>query len=155
MADIPDIGTSEDIARRQSVRVDSDIRRTNVQAARKLIYDEGKPMTGIAVETLLKSESLVPTLVRPRSACYLLRAASPDTHEGLYVQNAFSERLDGLLPNFHDLFVPDFLHEWELGVWKNIMVHLIRILHVEKGSKVRDFNERSVHGCVVCSHLND
>ncbi|KAI8994035.1 hypothetical protein BD414DRAFT_506546 [Trametes punicea] len=71
-----------------------------------------------AVEDLLKAESLVPTI------------------------NVFSERLSPLLPNFHSLFVPDLLHEWELGVWKNLMTYLIRILHAESASGVREFDCR-------------
>ena len=47
-----------------------------------------------------------------------------------------------MLENFHALFVPDFLHEWELGVWKSLMTHLVRILHAEKRSQVREFNSR-------------
>ncbi|CDO75307.1 hypothetical protein BN946_scf184654.g15 [Trametes cinnabarina] len=48
-----------------------------------------------AVEAILKPQSLVLTL------------------------NAFSNPLGpDILPNFHSLFVPDFMHEWELGVWK-------------------------------------
>lgn len=62
----------------------------------------------------------------------------------LLAQNTFSECLGPFVPNFHSLFVPDFLHEWELGVWKNLMIHLIRILHAESEVRVRDFNERCV-----------
>ncbi|GBE88316.1 hypothetical protein SCP_1301310 [Sparassis crispa] len=30
--------------------------------------------------------------------------------------------------------------EWELGVWKQILIHLIRILHAVKGGKVQEFD---------------
>ena len=30
-----------------------------------------------------------------------------------------------------DLFVRDLLHEWELGVWKTLMTHLVTILWAE------------------------
>ncbi|KAF7310271.1 hypothetical protein MIND_00401100 [Mycena indigotica] len=58
------------------------------------------------VEALLKPTSSVPT------------------------KNAFIERLGN---NFelHQMFVVDFMHEFELGVWKNIFTHLIRLLHVQ------------------------
>ena len=59
-------------------------------------------------------------------------------------QNAFSRHLSRFLDNFFELFVPDFLHEWELGVWKNLLIHLIRILYALKDGKVHEFNERWV-----------
>ena len=32
--------------------------------------------------------------------------------------------------DYHELFVVDILHEFELGVWKSVLTHLIRMLHV-------------------------
>ena len=46
--------------------------------------------------------------------------------------------------NFYSLFVPDLLHEFELGVWKSTLTHLIRILHAAGGDKVQEFNRRYV-----------
>ncbi|KAI9059487.1 hypothetical protein FKP32DRAFT_1657872 [Trametes sanguinea] len=113
------VGTARDMASRtRNARVDSADRRYKVNRAREFIYEQGRGLGSKAVEDLLKAESLVPTV------------------------NVFSERLSPLLPNFHELFVPDFLHEWELGVWKNLMIHLIRILHAESGNAVREFNAR-------------
>ncbi|KAH9854399.1 hypothetical protein C2E23DRAFT_726443 [Lenzites betulinus] len=113
------VGTMRDMSTRvQKLRVDSVDRRFKVNTARLFIYEQGKGIGSTVVENLLKPQSLVPTV------------------------NAFSERLGPFVPNFHSLFVPDFLHEWELGVWKNLMIHLIRILHAESEVRVRDFNER-------------
>ncbi|KAJ2987670.1 hypothetical protein NUW54_g9360 [Trametes sanguinea] len=113
------VGTARDMdARVRKVRVDDVNRRFKVARARSFVYDQHRGIGSKAVEELLKPESLVPTI------------------------NVFSERLGPWLPNFHSLFVPDFLHEWELGVWKNMMTHLIRILHAEGGSAVREFNLR-------------
>lgn len=42
------------------------------------------------------------------------------------------------------MFVPDFLHEFELGVWKAIFTHLIRILYAAGGDAVTRLNERFV-----------
>jgi hypothetical protein len=42
----------------------------------------------------------------------------------------------------YDMFVPDFLHEWELGVWKDDFTHIIRILYAAKGDLINSFNER-------------
>jgi hypothetical protein len=30
------------------------------------------------------------------------------------------------------MLVVDFMHEFELGVWKNMLTHLIRIVHAQK-----------------------
>jgi hypothetical protein len=40
-----------------------------VNKAWKMIYDQGIPITGAAIQRLLKNTSTVPTLVRPRSSC--------------------------------------------------------------------------------------
>lgn len=40
------------------------------------------------------------------------------------------------------MFVIDLLHEFELGVWKAIFIHLLRILHAQGGTVIQDLNER-------------
>lgn len=40
------------------------------------------------------------------------------------------------------MFVPDLLHEFELGVWKAVFTHLIRILYAVGSDKVSLLNER-------------
>lgn len=42
------------------------------------------------------------------------------------------------------LLVVDLLHEIELGVWKGLLTHLIRILESLKGDQLREFNKRYV-----------
>jgi hypothetical protein len=42
------------------------------------------------------------------------------------------------------MFVVDVLHEVELGVWKSLFVHLVRILHGCGSETVTEFNRRSV-----------
>lgn len=44
------------------------------------------------------------------------------------MQNAFVERL-GSDFNPSRMLVVDLLHEFELGVWKALFAHLIRLLH--------------------------
>ena len=57
------------------------------------------------------------------------------------MQNAFSDRLgDGF--DFFSLFVVDLMHEFELGVWKALFIHLIRILVALGGTSIQDFNSR-------------
>jgi len=50
------------------------------------------------------------------------------------VQNAFSERLGYTGFNFFLMLVVDLLHEFELGVWKSILIHLFCIVDSLKGS---------------------
>ena len=51
------------------------------------------------------------------------------------------------------MFVVDLLHEVELGVWKAIFTHLIRLLeHLGRG-KVSELNKRSV--CLLPGHSPD
>ena len=42
------------------------------------------------------------------------------------------------------MLVVDVLHEFELGVWKALFTHLIRILYAEKphGELVKELNNR-------------
>lgn len=46
--------------------------------------------------------------------------------------------------NTYDLFKPDLLHEFELGVWKAILIHLLRILYALGGDRIQEFNRRYV-----------
>lgn len=57
-------------------------------------------------------------------------------------QNAFSVKLSPHGFDYYSMFVPDLLHEFELGVWKATFTHLIRILLAEGGNSVTDLNER-------------
>ncbi|KAL5482917.1 hypothetical protein ACEPAI_9512 [Sanghuangporus weigelae] len=56
-------------------------------------------------------------------------------------RNAFSS-LSKFGFNFHDMFTPDLLHEFELGVWKSIFIHLIRIIVAEGGDLISTLNIR-------------
>lgn len=50
-------------------------------------------------------------------------------------------KLNNLGLDYHNLFVVDLLHEFELGVWKAIFTHLMRILHAI-GDTVQELNKR-------------
>jgi hypothetical protein len=58
-------------------------------------------------------------------------------------QNAFSEKLGPYGFDFYSLFVPDLLHEFELGVWKVVFTHLMRLLYACGGDGIQMLNERS------------
>ena len=40
------------------------------------------------------------------------------------------------------MLVPDKMHEFDLGVWKALLVHIVRILETLPANKVREFNSR-------------
>ncbi|KAF8235261.1 hypothetical protein L208DRAFT_1038046, partial [Tricholoma matsutake] len=54
--------------------------------------------------------------------------------------NAFSMQLSKFGFEFHSMFVPDLLHEFELGVWKAIFTHLIHILYAAGGDCIQTLN---------------
>ncbi|KAJ3779376.1 hypothetical protein FB446DRAFT_796475 [Lentinula raphanica] len=76
-----------------------------VKKAREYIYRRGLPINGTAVDDLLKATSSIPTV------------------------NAFVDRLGDDF-NVSRMLVVDFLHEIELGVWRTLFTHLIRMLYV-------------------------
>ncbi|TFK50717.1 hypothetical protein OE88DRAFT_1630361 [Heliocybe sulcata] len=118
-ARIPEMGTKRDMARRtRDARVDSGPLRYDIARARELIYEDGRGVKSAAVEGLLRRESLVPT------------------------SNAFSEKLAPFGFNVFSMFVVDLLHEFELGVWKVVFTHLIRILHSCGGESIQSLNQR-------------
>jgi len=40
------------------------------------------------------------------------------------------------------MLAPDFMHEVELGVFKMVFTHLIRILHAKGGDSIQILNDR-------------
>ena len=40
------------------------------------------------------------------------------------------------------MFVVDLLHEFELGVWKAIFTHLLRVLYAEGNDSIQTLNKR-------------
>jgi hypothetical protein len=60
-------------------------------------------------------------------------------------QNAVIERLGDDFP-LHQMLVVDFMHEFELGVWKNLFTHLVRLLYAQRNGEalVAELNQRSV-----------
>lgn len=64
-------------------------------------------------------------------------------HSRIYEQNTFVNRI-GKDFNPFKMLVVDFLHEFELGVWKSLFIHLIRLLYAEdpSGELVSKLNQR-------------
>ena len=46
----------------------------------------------------------------------------------VFLQNAFSDKLSPLGFNHFQMFVVDLMHEFELGVWKSLFIHLLHML---------------------------
>lgn len=57
-------------------------------------------------------------------------------------QNAFSEKLGPYEFNLFSMLVVDLMHEFELGVWKAIFIHLLRILNAENPILVHTLDQR-------------
>ncbi|KAH8802375.1 hypothetical protein DL96DRAFT_1718712 [Flagelloscypha sp. PMI_526] len=82
-----------------------------VNRAREWIYREGLGIKAASVEGLLKDSSSVPTV------------------------NAFVDCLGEDYP-LHRMLVVDFMHEFELGVWKAVFTHLIHILYAQPNGEL-------------------
>ena len=57
-------------------------------------------------------------------------------------QSAFVSALSKFGLDFFSLFVVDLMHEFELGVWKAVFMHLVRILHTQGAHIVAEFDRR-------------
>ncbi|KAF7967740.1 hypothetical protein HWV62_33264 [Athelia sp. TMB] len=107
------LGTPEDVrVRSERARVDDLVQRRKVEKARNYIFKKHLAISSKKVEDELKEISLTPT------------------------DNAFSKRLAplGLGFNLYLALVVDLMHEFELGVWKSLFMHILRILeaHAKK-----------------------
>ncbi|KJA18100.1 hypothetical protein HYPSUDRAFT_145489 [Hypholoma sublateritium FD-334 SS-4] len=105
------LGTGRDKNQRATLsRVDDLQHRVKISCARDIIYIQNRTVNSLFVENILKPESLVPT------------------------ENAFSHRLSRFGFNLFSIFLVDFMHEFELGVWKKVFIHLLRILECIPGA---------------------
>ncbi|RDX47354.1 hypothetical protein OH76DRAFT_1526067 [Lentinus brumalis] len=119
-SDISDLGTAADRdARQAKTRPPAPEREPIVASARELIYVDNYVVNSEHVENLLAGQSLVPS------------------------RNAFSTKLGHLGFNIQDVLVVDQLHEYELGIWKRVFSHLVRIVEAAGGeSSVHELNGR-------------
>jgi hypothetical protein len=58
------------------------------------------------------------------------------------LQSAFSQRLSDHGFDLYPMLVVDLLHEFELGVWKAIFTHLLRILYAAGDDRIQLLNKR-------------
>ncbi|KAF9783930.1 hypothetical protein BJ322DRAFT_1109780 [Thelephora terrestris] len=125
MADYPEkreyirgLGTMVDRQRRAKVRKCNERYRASVETAREIIYKKGYTVNSMAVNRVIGSESFTPT------------------------RSAFISALDKFGLEFFSLFVVDLMHEFELGVWKAVLTHLLRILYTQGAGVIAEFDRR-------------
>jgi hypothetical protein len=66
-------------------------------------------------------------------------------------QNAFSIRLSPFAFHFFSMFHVDLMHEVELGVWRSLFIHLLRILECIVGA-TDELNKRLVGLLSLSTH---
>ncbi|KAJ2911489.1 hypothetical protein MD484_g8926, partial [Candolleomyces efflorescens] len=123
LVEVPRLGMKSDRQNRvRLARVDDSSRRTRIEIARNAIYNANLSITHDDVVEQLADLSLVPT------------------------NNAFSKRLWPFGFNLFDMLVLDLLHEVELGVWKSLFMHLLRLMETlnRNGSNELDKRYRKV-----------
>ena len=95
------------------------------------MFENGCAIQKTQVQKVLASRSLVPTRVS-----FALSYLSYST-----LLTCVLECIRGILrevgQDYHKLFVVDLLHEFEIGIWKSVLTHLIRMLYAIPGGKDR------------------
>ncbi|KAI0667339.1 hypothetical protein C8Q78DRAFT_994357 [Trametes maxima] len=99
-------------------QTDSKQQQRDIKKARKLIFEDGRSLASRRVKDLLDARSLNP------------------------IQPAFSVQLSPFGVNVYDLFAPDLMHEFELGVWKGTFTHLLRLVAAQGDDMLKEFNRR-------------
>jgi hypothetical protein len=70
-------------------------------------------------------------------------------------QNAFSNRLQPLGFNFFEMLVVDLMHKFELGVWKALFIHLLRILATTNPALLHELDQRyACHISSICNYCS-
>ncbi|KAK7021661.1 GLOBIN domain-containing protein, partial [Favolaschia claudopus] len=114
---IADMGSKADMRRRKNLRTDDSLWRGIIERVRGWIFGRGYRVNAAAVDRLLSGQSWVPT------------------------RNAFSALAEHGF-NLFSMFVPDLLHEVELGIVKAFFTHVVRILYTLGIEVVDELNSR-------------
>jgi hypothetical protein len=149
---VANMGMRRDMAQRRTLaRIDDVKRRNLVETAREKIYEKGYVVDSKVVEGLLYEDSLVPTAVRPshHHDDYLML---------MLCQNTFSSKLAPFGFNMFGMLAVDLMHEIELGVWKAVFIHLLRVLDCQNESLKHELDRRQAsfkasEGLVLISQL--
>ncbi|KZT71629.1 hypothetical protein DAEQUDRAFT_665724 [Daedalea quercina L-15889] len=116
--DIFGMGSTADNQLRQNIRVDGQRLHSIIARIRSWVFKKGYNLASKLISRLLDPISILPR------------------------RSAFSTRFADTGFNFYSMFVPDVLHEFELGVWKAIFIHLLRILYAEGKDRIQIMNQR-------------
>ncbi|KAK7054049.1 hypothetical protein R3P38DRAFT_2500851 [Favolaschia claudopus] len=117
--DIPDLGTVRDENKRKNLaRTDEHMHNGVLTRIRNWIYRAGRSVKSKTFDFWLLAHSWTPT------------------------SNAFSDRLSKFGFDPFKMLVPDFMHEFELGVFKAWFMHLLRILHAHGDNAIQNLNQR-------------
>ncbi|KAK7689177.1 hypothetical protein QCA50_007868 [Cerrena zonata] len=100
------------------IRIDSVAIQQKIEFTRRLIFEKGFGVRSAAVKRMLDPISITP------------------------IRSAFSIQLAKFGVNHYVLFAPDFLHEWELGVWKAVFIHILRLLVALGNDAIQEFDKR-------------
>ncbi|KAI0337344.1 hypothetical protein BDW22DRAFT_1468571 [Trametopsis cervina] len=103
-AKVAAMGSKLDMKRRNQTRQDTESVQSRIVQARSWIFTRGYRIKSAMVERLLGPLSLLPC------------------------RSTFSQRLAPFGVNFYSMFVPDIMHECELGIWKAHFTHILRVL---------------------------
>lgn len=117
--DIRNLGLKRDQHNRAAKsRSDNEHLRFNIKRVRRWMFTKGTNINSKAIEDFIGHQSFTPTL------------------------NAFSQRLSPYGFNHFKMYVPDAMHEFEIGVWKACFVHLLRILYAYGHDTIQELNNR-------------
>ncbi|KZT12196.1 uncharacterized protein LAESUDRAFT_754689 [Laetiporus sulphureus 93-53] len=115
--DIAQMGSEVEMHRRAHARTDNSSMHGIIERTRAWVFQKGIALNSKTISHLLNPKSLVTT------------------------RSAFSDRLASFGFNHYAMLVPDLMHEFELGVWKAIFTHLLRILYAEGHDRIQTFNK--------------
>ena len=125
LTEVQDLGKETDTQLRAEVRKPGRQVLHVVRKARRAIF-KGYKVSGSRIEKLLGAGSRVPTIVSKPWRCPAITLTTR------LPKNAFMNCLPGL--NIYTLLTVDLLHEVELGVWKALFTHIVRILSTYPGA---------------------
>ncbi|KAG1857827.1 hypothetical protein F4604DRAFT_1931350 [Suillus subluteus] len=118
IARLRNLGMSRDRQQHSTLARSNASRNQPVATARSLVYEQNYGVDSTAVELLLKPESWVLN------------------------SNALSDSLSRLGFNMFAALVVDLLHEFELGVWRMLLLHLLRILCALNKDLIHELDKR-------------
>ncbi|KAI0689452.1 hypothetical protein C8T65DRAFT_588651 [Cerioporus squamosus] len=121
--DIDKMGTVNDLKNRTRLRRklgDDCFVEATVRTARSKIFEQGLAPEGTTVDDALKTTSITST------------------------RSAFADKLAPHGLNVYALLVPDLMHEFELGVWKAVFTHLVRLVIAAGADRVQEMDKRYV-----------